>query len=46
VPEELYRYLLMSRVVFRGEQATDGDPLEYWRGWLQKRTEGKHIGYA
>jgi hypothetical protein len=52
VPEELYRYLLMSRVQIIDER----DPLKackqtreervvYWREWLENHRENKRLGY-
>jgi len=39
IPEDLYRYLLMWRFNDRKSQ------LEYWKGWLEMRREGREIGH-
>lgn len=54
VPEELYRYLLMSRAIitaprmnYPGAHApgTPEDRLAYWRRWLEERADATSIGY-
>jgi len=46
VPEELYRYILMSRVrVVNAGQADGLKGKEYWRAWLADKDEKKELGY-
>jgi hypothetical protein len=46
IPEDLYRYLLMSRCLIDGEPpATAVKTLEYWRAWLSEKEESRGIGW-
>jgi len=46
IPESLYRYILMYRVVPRTKQAEKVDSAEYWKEWLKRKRENQTLGRA
>jgi len=45
IPEELYRYLLMTRCSITRDRSP-GREADYWRAWLAERDGDKRVGHA
>lgn len=45
IPDTIYQYILMCRVVIESEHVKPADRAEEWRTWLATKTDNRKLGY-
>lgn len=45
IPDGVWRYILMCRARITREHRNEGDTIEYWKRWLERKREEQGIGH-